>query len=75
MMNDSIRNVLREKKLQKLDIEVMPKKIKEIAGQKIYTSARCIKSKKGMLMIEKIVQMWNKYNGELCNDNRGVRPI
>lgn len=75
MMNDSIRSVLREKKLQKLDIEVMHKMIKETAGQKMCTSARRIKSKKGMLMTEKIVQMWNKYSGELCNDNRGVKPI
>lgn len=50
----------------------MHKQMKQLTGQKTCFSAGCLKSKDGMLILEKekILQHWNKYIGELFHNER-----
>ena len=52
------------------------RKIKEITGHRSCSSAGCIKSKEGTVLVEKvkILERWNEYIGELFHDNRWEKP-
>ena len=54
----------------------MHRKIKEITGHRSCSSAGCIKSKEGTVLVEKgkILERLNEYIGKLFHDNRGEKP-
>ncbi|KAG1673509.1 Craniofacial development protein 2 [Nymphon striatum] len=59
------------------DSKYMHSKIKDISGIKSrYTSTNCIKSKEGIMLMEKedILNRWSEYVEELFMDNRGSKP-
>ncbi len=59
------------------ELTSMHKKIKEITGYKRCTSTGCIKSKEGIVIMEKdeILKWWTEYIGELFQDSRREKPV
>ena len=63
-------------KSKRSDPRTMHKQIKELTGARACSSAGCIKSKEGTIIVEKeeILERWAEYINDLFNDDRIEKP-